>query len=60
MKHNEIKFRSKRERESEVRLEDNYRQIGNPTLLTAAKYCAAKRASQPKAAVLPQFAVSAE
>ncbi|MDY8110478.1 hypothetical protein U0C82_15150 [Fulvimarina sp. 2208YS6-2-32] len=60
MKHNEIQFRSKRERESEVRLEDNYRQLGNPTLLTAARYVAAKRAAQPKARVLPQFAMSAE
>ncbi|RFC66214.1 hypothetical protein DYI37_01760 [Fulvimarina endophytica] len=54
MKHNEIHFRSQADRQNEIRLEDNYRQLGNAAILAAASYCGGKRVAQSHAA-LPQF-----
>ncbi len=45
MKQIEIQFRSRRERENEIHLEDNYRQLGNPAILAAARYCGKARES---------------
>lgn len=58
MKKIEIQFRSRRERENEIRLENNYRQLGNPGLLTAAQYCGKRpdSAVQSSAQALPMVA----
>ncbi|MER0237959.1 hypothetical protein [Fulvimarina sp. MAC8] len=53
MKKIEIQFRSRREREREIHLENNYRQLGNPGLLTAARYCGTGRESAIQTKVQP-------
>ncbi|MCB8836028.1 hypothetical protein [Aurantimonas sp. VKM B-3413] len=47
MKRDTIQFRSKREREQEVDLKRNYKEIGIPAIAAASRAC---RAAKPEAA----------
>ncbi|MEN3791439.1 hypothetical protein [Fulvimarina sp. MAC3] len=60
MKTIEIQFRSRRERENEVHLENNYRQLGNPGLLAAAQYCGKGRQPAVQTMARPLHLVAGE
>lgn len=46
----QLQFRSKKERDSEVRLERNYRQIGIPALAAASHDCCKAKRREQRAA----------